>query len=211
MSVTRPHTHDAVYTDAFVESFARRRRRNTPCFPCPSHEDTFVCDSPPRSHPPPRTHTHAHAHAHALLYHVCAYCVQAGHSLSLLDNLPDLDAEGNETGGEGEEGGSASGGEGTPGAVRDGLEALSRSDLVLMVRQLRADNRDLSVRMTAAEMESAHYRKKLDVAKARVVEVSQKRKGSMSGGGGGGGGGGGSGGGGGGGKPPPPATSELDP
>ena len=85
---------------------------------------------------------------------------------SLLENLPDIDAETGEVvvGGASE------------GDVPDGLASLSREELCSLVRKLRTSHAELQVRVEAAEMESAGFRKKLEEAKQKLAGVSSRKR-----------------------------------
>ncbi len=86
----------------------------------------------------------------------------------MLDNLPDIDEETGEVVG-GDQGGI------------DPLSAMPHAELCALVRQLRTQNADLVVRAKAAEMESAHFRKRLEVTKQKLVNVSTRRRGAAVG------------------------------
>ena len=93
-------------------------------------------------------------------------CCQTGESL--IENLPDIDAVTGEVVTGDDDGGNGGG--------SDGLAALSRQDLCALVRRLRTENAELQVRVRAAEVESAHFRKKLDVAKQKLTNVSNRKR-----------------------------------
>ncbi len=86
---------------------------------------------------------------------------------SLLDNLPDL-AEGGD--GDGVDEGAA------VTAPHDALDTMSRQSLCALVRTLRCENADLQVRAQAAEMENAHFRKKLETTSQKLVNLASKKQ-----------------------------------